>query len=271
MNKFTIFGGHGFIGSEIALQLQQVGDTVMCVGRDNWPKVGSELGQVIFCIGMTADFRKRLVETFEIQTVCLHNALTRYQYESFLYLSSARVYNDACSTLEDAPLLVRPTSVDHVYNISKLAGESLCFAFDNPRVRVARLSNVYGSQDNSNLFMTSVIRDALTHGQITIHQNATSSKDYVAVEDAAAILIEIARRGSERIYNVASGRNFSHQQIANVLEQHGAKVRFDIDGPIVTFPRIDTSRVTCEFGRAVIDPAIRIPEILNKLRRKNKV
>ena len=271
MNKFTIFGSHGFVGSEIARQLEEVGETVVRVGRDSWPVVGSELGQVIFCIGMTADFRKRLVETFEIQAIRLHDALTRYQFDSFLYLSSARVYDRASATQEEAPLLVRPSSVDHVYNISKIAGESLCFVYDNPRIRVARLSNVYGLEDKSNLFLTSVVRDALAGGEIVIHQDATSSKDYVAVEDAAAILIAIARGGRERIYNVACGRNFSHQQIADVLEQNGAHVRFDPNAPVVIFPQIDTSRVTCEFGRKVIDPAIRIPEIINKLRANNKV
>ncbi len=268
MEIYTIFGGFGFVGSELARQLEKSGHQVMRVGRENWPNPGAELGQVIFCIGMTADFRKRLIETFEVQLLRLHQALTIYRYESFLYLSSARIYSDSSVTQEEAPLLVRPAITDHVYNISKIAGESLCFAHDNPKIRVARLSNVYGLQDRSNLFMTAVLREAVEKGQVTIGQAAESSKDYIAVEDAAALLIAISRSGQKRLYNVACGNNFTHKQIADVLEQGGLKVTFKADGPIVTFPQIDTTRATCEFSHKSTTPALRLPDILNQLKQQ---
>jgi nucleoside-diphosphate-sugar epimerase len=265
--SYTIFGGYGFVGSELARQLEASGHHVKRIGRDNWPDQGAYLGQVIFCIGMTADFRKRLIETFEIQLLRLHATLANYRYESFLYLSSARVYSDAVSTVEDGPLLVRPTTADHVYNISKIAGESLCFAHDNPRIRVARLSNVYGPQDRSNLFLTAVMREAVELGQVTIGQAPESSKDYIAVEDAATMLITIAQAGKMRLYNVACGSNFTHQQIADVLEQNGLKVYFKANGPKVTFPEIDTNRATCEFKLKPATPASRLPDILNHLKQ----
>lgn len=268
MFRYTIFGGFGFVGSELTRQLESAGNHVIRVGRENWPEPGTDLGQVIFCIGMTADFRKRLIETFEIQILCLYEALTNYRYESFLYLSSARIYSDANSTNEEAPLLVRPATADHVYNISKIAGESLCFAYDNPNIRVARLSNVYGHQDRSNLFMTAVVREAVEKGQVMIGQAPESSKDYIAVEDAAAILIAISRAGQERLYNVACGSNFTHRQIADVLEKNGFKVHFKANSPVVIFPKIDTAKVTCEFSRKPTTPASRLPDILNLLKQQ---
>lgn len=270
-SNYTIFGGFGFVGTELTRQLKATGASVSQVGRDSWPLEGSELGHVIFCIGMTADFRKRLLETFEIQLLRLHDALTRFRYDSFLYLSSARVYDSATATNEDAPLLVRPTSVDHVYNISKLAGESLCLAFDNPQIRVARLSNVYGAQDHSNLFMTAVLREAVEKGEVTIGQSPSSSKDYIAVEDAAAMLIAISKGGQSRLYNVACGMNFTHQQIANALQTAGFKVNFKTNGQIVTFPQIDISRAACEFALPSTSPATHLPEILKKLTTQVKV
>jgi nucleoside-diphosphate-sugar epimerase len=266
LGAYTIFGGFGFVGSELARQLEASGHNVMRVGRENWPVEGANLGQVIFCIGMTADFRKRLIETFDTQFLRLHEALTNYQYESFLYLSSARVYSDAGSTSEDTPLLVRPATADHVYNISKIAGESLCFAHDNPKIRVARLSNVYGPQDRSNLFMTAVLREAVELGQVSIGQAPESSKDYIAIEDAASILIAISQAGQQRLYNVACGSNFTHRQIAVVLEQSGFKVNFKANSPVVTFPEIDTTKVTCEFSQKPTTPASRLPDVLNHLK-----
>jgi nucleoside-diphosphate-sugar epimerase len=268
VDSYTIFGGFGFVGSELARQLEASGHKVLRVGRDNWPDKGANLGQVIFCIGMTADFRKRLIETFEIQLLRLYEALTNYRYESFLYLSSARIYSDAISTHEDSPLLVRPTTSDHIYNISKIAGESLCLAYDSPKIRVARLSNVYGMQDRSNLFMTAVMREAVEQGQVTIGQAPESSKDYIAVEDAAALLIAISKAGQMRLYNVACGSNFTHRQIADVLEKNGFKVHFKAEGSIVTFPKIDTTRAMCEFSLSPTTPALRLPDILNHLKQQ---
>jgi hypothetical protein len=47
------------------------------VGRPDWRAPGTDLGDVIFTIGMTADFRSRLLETFEVQLLRLHAALTQ--------------------------------------------------------------------------------------------------------------------------------------------------------------------------------------------------
>ena len=222
--RFTIFGGNGFVGSATAALLTTDGAEVLRVGRNNWPESGSDLGNVIFTIGMTADFRKRLVETVETQVLRLHEALTRYSYSSFMYLSSARVYSGVSSTKEETPLVVRPWDEDHVYNISKLAGESLCFAHPNPAIRVVRLSNVFGVTDVSNLFLTAVMREAVEKGSVTIGQSAQSSKDYIWVDDVAAALEQIAMRGRHQLYNVAAGKNLTHRAIADILGEAGIPV-----------------------------------------------
>jgi nucleoside-diphosphate-sugar epimerase len=245
---YTIFGANGFIGSAIAERLSDAGHAVRRVTRGAWPERGADLGHVIFTIGMTADFRTRLVETVESQVVRLHEALTWYRYDSFLSLSSARVYAGASGTAEETPLVVRPTDPDHVYNIAKLAGESLCLAIDNPAVRVVRLSNVYGAADTSNLFLTAVLREAVAKRAVEIGQSPDSSKDYIAVEDAARLIISISRHGQRRLYNVAHGSNLTHRQIADVLAERGVKVSFRPGGAQVTVPPIDTSRLDQEFG-----------------------
>jgi nucleoside-diphosphate-sugar epimerase len=260
--KYTIFGGYGFVGSEVASQLRAGGHEVTQVGRGNWPETGSDLGQVIFTIGMTADFRKRLVET---QIIRVHEALTRYRYASFLYLSSARIYAGAAATTEESAIPVRSYEADHVYNISKLAGECLCLAIDNPAVRVARLSNVYGANDVSNLFLTAVMREAVLTGKVTIGQAAESAKDYLHVEDAARALIAIVQRGGKRLINVACGANTSHREIADVLGTRGLTVEFKSGGMEASFPVIDISRLAEILGERLPGPAVRLPQVLDQL------
>jgi nucleoside-diphosphate-sugar epimerase len=265
--RYTIFGGRGFIGSEIAGQLERNGCDVVRIGRHDWPEPGAHLGHVIFTVGMTADFRRRLLETVQMQVMRPYDALTRYRFDSFLSLSSARIYDGATSTAEDATIIVKPTMTDHIYNISKLAGESLCFAFDNPTIRIVRLSNVYGAADRSNLFMTSVLREAVTMGRVEIGQSPDSAKDYIAVDDAARLIIAIVRDGRHRIYNVACGTNFSHRQIAAVIETKGLVTKFRPGGPTVTFPRIDISRVQEEFGLSSRHPDQVLPGLIDDLLR----
>jgi nucleoside-diphosphate-sugar epimerase len=267
---FTIFGGNGFVGGEVARLLESRGDSVLRVTRANWPDAGADLGDVIFTVGMTADFRKRLVETVEMQVLRLYEALTRYKFNSFTCLSSARVYAGAAATDETASLLVRPYEEDHVYNISKLAGESLCFAMPNPKIRVVRMSNVFGVQDTSNLFLTAVMRDAVETGAVTIGQSPLSSKDYICVTDAALALVKIAESGYQRLYNLAAGENVTHQMIADVLIKHGYGVTFKDGGPVVTFPQIDTSRYAEEFQSRPTDTLISISAVLKELQQNRK-
>jgi nucleoside-diphosphate-sugar epimerase len=265
--QFTVFGGNGFVGGEVARLLEARGKSVLRVTRGAWPEPGTELGDVIFTIGMTADFRKRLVETVEQQVLRLYEALTRYTFNSLTYLSSARVYGGAASTREDATLLVRPMEEDHIYNISKLAGESLCFAHANPKIRVVRMSNVYGVQDTSNLFLTAVMREAVATGSVTIGQSPMSSKDYIWVGDAADAIIRIAEAGAQRLYNVAAGYNITHQAIADILNEAGYKCTFKEGGAVVTFPPVDISKYLGEFQTKPTVPRYAIRSVLQELRQ----
>ena len=266
--SFTVFGANGFIGSSVIELIERRGETVHKVRRGDWPHRGSNLGHVIFTIGMTADFRLRLIETFDLQILRLHEALTQYTYDSFTYLSSGRLYAGAASTHEDAALLVRPAETDHVYNISKLAGESLCLAFPNPNIRVVRLSNVYGENDVSNLFLTAVMREAVNTGSVVIGQSPLSSKDYVNVEFAAEAILAITGSGQHRLYNVAHGRNIAHQEIANILRASAYNVDFREGGALAEFPAIDTSRFDNEFGIVRAEPGEAILRVLKALERK---
>lgn len=248
MSAFTIFGAGGFVGSALRAALARKGRAVRAIGREDWPAEGEALGHGIFAIGLTADFRQRLDQTIEAHVVALHRALTRYRFESFLYLSSTRVYAGASSTLEEAALSVRPAEPDQLYNISKLAGEALCLARENAAVRVARLSNVYGPGQEPASFLPTVLAEARRAGRVTIRQASTSAKDYVSIDGVIARLVAIAEGGRARIYNVASGRNVSHGEIAAMIGRAGRVAEFEADAPEATFPPIDCRRAEAEFG-----------------------
>lgn len=253
MSNFTIFGAGGWIGSALVDQLARNGHMVKGLRRNEWPDETTSLGHVIYAIGMTADFRSRPVETADAHVSVLAHVLRKYKFESLLYLSSARIYRSGSGTNESSTFQVCPADPDDVYNITKLAGESLCLSLPNPAIRVARLSNVIGPGDQSDSFLASVMSDA-RKGSVVINSAPDSEKDYVALSDVTQLCEAIALAGHNRIYNVAAGRNVSHREIAQLVARHtGAAVNFAPNGPKQLFPPIAIDLIQREFKAKPLD------------------
>ncbi len=265
--RFTIFGAGGLIGSRLMERLKAERHEVHAVHRDTWPEPGRDLGHVIFAIGLTADFRGRPLETTALHVNRLHDVLSRYSFASLLYLSTTRVYRGAAGTGEEADLVARPTVNDDIYNLTKMTGESLCLALPAPTIRVARLSNVYSARDRSEVFLASVLRDAVADGAVTLRTAPSSSKDYIHLDDAVSLLAHIALTGKERIYNVASGINVSNETIARTLRELGVTVSFQPDAPEASFPPIDIDRIRNEFQFKPRNLETTLPAVFHELQR----
>src|SRR5690349_9863815 len=125
MSHFTILGGQGFIGSRLTSWLRQRGHEVFVPRRDE-RLVGKQLGLAVYAIGVTSDFRQRPFDTVAAHVCRLNEVLRECDFESLTYLSSTRVYHGLQGIAdENSRLTVDPQRPDELYNISKLAGESL--------------------------------------------------------------------------------------------------------------------------------------------------
>lgn len=255
MTNFTVLGAGGFIGSQLATSLNaSEGAAVYAPPRQDVAGISEEvferdLGHVFYCIGLTANFRERPFDAVEAHVCLLRRLLERGRFESITYLSSTRVYEGAATTHESAILQVSPGTPGHLYNLSKLMGESLCLA-GGRRAKVVRLSNVFGGNVRQDNFITQVMKEAADTGRVQFLTASESAKDYVSVSDVVRWLPQIALRGAHTIYNVASGKNTNNAEIASLLEQKGIAVSFAENAPEWSFPVIDTSRLTLEFGGA---------------------
>ena len=252
---FTILGASGFVGRALVSALQTQGHIVHPVTRAALPSLlqsRSDAGHVIDCIGLTADFRSRPHDTAEAHVGVTAGCLAALRCNSFLFLSSTRVYARAATTHEDSAVAAVPHDPSDLYNLTKLAGEALCLADPRPTVRVARLSNVYGPGMGAENFLGQLLEEGAATGRVELRQSAESTKDYVSLAEVLRVLPLIAATGQHRIYNVASGRNFPHSEIAAGLSSHfGWDCRFAAGAPTVAFPPIDTSRLAAEFGPAL--------------------
>lgn len=251
--NFTILGAAGFIGSQLAEALRNTAGADVYAplrqeGVDFLDEVlERELGHVFYCIGLTANFRSRPFDTVDAHVCILRRVLERGRFESLTYLSSTRVYEGAATTHESAILQISPENTGHLYNLSKLMGESLCLSCGH-KVRVARLSNVIGRAMPQQNFISQVLKEASDTGRLQFLTAPGSEKDYVSVSDVVRWLPQIALHGEHSIYNVASGKNTSNSDIAALLERKGVAVSFAAEAPQWSFPAIDNSRLVQEFG-----------------------
>jgi len=251
MTAFTVLGAGGFVGSHLANYLAAQGREVHAIGRQD--AIPSRPGHVVYCIGLTADFRQRPFDTVEAHVSELKTCLLSLNFESFTLLSSTRVYQhlpaDEIGT-EDSDLTVNPNDPSDLYNLSKLMGESLCLAHANPAVRAVRLSNVYGGRDQSDNFLTSLLGDAIGGGHVRLQTPPGAAKDYIAIDDVLVALERIPTQASSRLINLAAGQNVSNAEIADLLRRHvGCTVEeAPSKAPGVVFPPISIDRLRDEVG-----------------------
>lgn len=247
--KFTVLGASGFIGSSLVKSLKSAAHECWSPARGASAVLSRQLGHVIYCAGVTSDFRRRPLAAMEAHVAALLPLLRGAQFDSLLYLSSTRVYRGADAAFEDATLHVRPQHPEDLYALSKLAGESACLSDPRARVRVVRLSNVYGPLDRSENFLNSVVNDALSLGKVDFHTAPSSAKDYLSIDDVTELLPKIAAYGRRRLYNLAAGANTTNIQIARLLrELTGCRTSFAVGAPRLIFPRIPIRLLREEFS-----------------------
>lgn len=253
MNNFTILGGSGWIGSALVNYLKSMNLSVSQIERENlscWLKKPTCSGPVIYAIGTTSDFRETPLATCEAHVEILKNVLKCQKIKQLLYLSSTRVYSRCSETSELTPVPCLSSDSSDLYNLSKLLGESLVLQDSRPGMRVIRLSNVIGHNQPVTTFIGSLFAEAKATGHVVIRQAPDTAKDYIDLKDVVQILPKIAVHAKKRLYNVASGNNTSHFEIAAWLTKQGVKVKFaKKKDPSIKFIPIDTNRLRTEFGK----------------------
>ncbi|MEK3789563.1 NAD-dependent epimerase/dehydratase family protein [Paenibacillus sp. FSL K6-1230] len=265
--KTTVIGASGFIGRHVVRRLAMLGEVYNTPHRDDSSVYSSPLGHVIYCAGLTSDFRKRPYDTVRAHVSYLAQLLEKADFESFLYLSSTRVYShQSYSSIgsEEGTLLVDPCHKEELFNLSKLTGESLCLTVDRPNVRIARVSNVIGNDFESSNFIYSIIKDAVNHKKIFLHSALDSEKDYISVTDVADLLIQISHRGKSNCYNVASGINVTNGEWVDLISKiTGCSIEVAENAKSIKFPVLSVEKITNEFQFSPQHILKMTPELIN--------
>jgi nucleoside-diphosphate-sugar epimerase len=265
----TLLGATGFIGSNILKKMESETIPFYAPARDE-EFSGKSLGDIIYCIGLTNDAKYKPFETLEAQVNKLKYIIERCQFDSITYCSSTRIYiHNGKDTDESSLINVAVTDPFEFFNLTKLTAESL-LVNTVKNYKVVRLSNIFGNDFNSDNFLTSIIKDALTTGKIVLRSSSVSQKDYLHVSDAANIITAIAsNNAASGIYNVASGFNISNGEILEVISGiTKCEVEYAPDAQNIIFSPIAVKRIRNELGFRPGAPLLEtIPQIIEDFKK----
>ena len=239
---YTIFGGHGFIGSEFVKALRMKGHEVYIPERDDHSIFLKNLGNVIYAAGY-GNCLENPQNVVDANLTLLNKVLYQSKFESLTYLSSTRVYVGDNETSEASDITVSLTDARRLFNLSKLTAEELCFK-SGRRCLIVRPSNVYGTAIESNLFLPSIIRDSLSKGIVNMYVTEEYKKDYVYVGDVVNSTLELIQKEVTGIVNIAYGKNISAKKLAEVLIKNtNCEIKWHVTNDIDFFNKISIEKI----------------------------
>lgn len=248
-----IVGAAGFIGSALSERLRIEGQHVTELRRSQQLNGRGQFDNVFYCAGMTADYLDRPMDTVFAHVGLLSEILQSHDIGRFIYYSSTRLYDcldPATVALEDADFLVNPANPRHLFDLTKLAAESLC---QNVSIRThsIRLSSVYSESYAGDGFMGRVLKavaEAQQGDEVHVDSSPNISRDYVHINDVIEASLIISDRGTHKIYNVASGFNLSNAQFAEIIKRRtGRSLHFAHSTEAISGATISISRLESEF------------------------
>lgn len=220
IQTFTIIGGNGFIGNEIAKKLSLRGHNVFIPQKEDDSLWRNNLGIIIYCAGH-GDCINNPLKVLDSNTTLVARLLAEAQFSRFMYISSTRVYMGNETAFEQDDLRVLSNDNRRLFNLTKLVTEELLLR-SNKDVVILRPSNVYGVALDSPLFLPAITRNAITTGKIDMYVSPDYAKDYVSVDSVAEMTIAIAIKDviESKIFNLAAGYNVKASEIASVLQEY---------------------------------------------------
>ncbi len=248
----TVLGAGGFIGSNLVNKLRADRIPFYAPGRDEDLR-GKDLGDVIYCIGMTADFRIKPFDTVEAHVCKLSSVLQAGSFDSLIYLSSTRVYlkskTDRSFLEEDDDVTLNGLDPYDLFGASKITGELLALNSGRENIKIVRLSNVFGADLLSENFISAVIKEALTQKKVELFTTPDSAKDYISVADVCEGLIKLADLRKSGIYNLTYGSNTTNSEILNVIATiTNAAVVYSPDAQQIIFREIRNFKLKADIG-----------------------
>ena len=199
-NSYTIFG-QGFVGTNIVNFLRKKNYNVF-VPKKGIYKFNKNLHNIIYCIG-SDNWIKDPKGSFDANLGIVPKIIFNNKFTSFTFLSTVRVYigRKSNKTDENNLIQINPNIRSFYWNSLKLTGESLCLSLPNKKIKVVRISNLFGDNFTNQVYLLpTLIRNSLKNRKINIFVNKKSSKDFLHTEEAFEVLLKVIKKGANWPY-----------------------------------------------------------------------
>ena len=248
IKKYTIFGSTGFLGKNLKDFLIKKKHHVFCPPKKKY-RFNQNLGHVFYCAG-TSDSISNPEKALSANLIYLNNIILNNNFKTFTYFSSIRVYSANKLTKENVKIECDLSERGSYFKSLKLAAESLCLQINNPKIRIIRLSNLYGKHFDKQIYLLpTILKNFKQNKIIRLSISPNSTKNYLNVDDAVRISIQIARHGKFRIYNVASKSAIKIGEILKTLKVFKKiKIKISKNPKLTHESKINTNRIKKEFN-----------------------
>ena len=279
--EILITGGCGFIGSEIAKQLSQIGANVTIIddlssGKEKYIKdlfnvklisadlldddaVKSAVKDKEYVINNAAlpfipysyYFPKKFFDVNVNATISLALSIIKEKkVKRFVHISSSEVYGTAKYVPMDENHHTIPQST---YAVSKLAGERVVFTMHkehNLPVVIIRPFNSFGPNITQPYIIPEIITQILK-GDVVKLGNLNAKRDLTYVSDTArGIILSLVKEGViGEVINMGSQRSYSIKDLVGLISDiMGKKISIEIDPS--RFRPYDVDTLICNYERA---------------------
>lgn len=251
--KILITGGNGFVGRNIIellkndenfkiynLSNKEITDidnvkNIPCDATNfDFSTISQNFDYIIHLLALSND---KYCENFEIAEKVnitftkslLKFAKTQQSLKKFIHLSSIIIYDNqnVSPVKEEDKLYLNYTTYSFTKGMSELYANFYKEKFNLP-ILIFRLSNIYGPfQDfnNSPFLVPSKIIEGLKENKITVF-SLEPRRDWIYSKDAAQAIIKALDSDILGIYNLASGKGISVQEIISEISKE-LKVKYE--------------------------------------------
>lgn len=267
--KLMIFGGSGFIGSEVARQALSKGCEVeifdlkpsdlgvRTVLEDiSHPSVAAfdlssyDLVLVQAAITSQLAFERDPERFFGTNVTGLWNILEacrRSSVPKVMFASSAAVYGNVRTRVTEA----QPLESTNLYGGSKIVGEILVNTYSRKRYfesLILRYFNTYGVGESPKGDYKSIISIFLESikagGKVTVYGDGKQRRDFIHVKDVAELTLQLCEK-TTGTFNIGSGKSTSWNEILQRLEEHGLEFKREyVPNPILDYQHFTEADIT---------------------------